>query len=105
CGTAATAQTEKDDWMVGGNFNINATDNRTELGFRPSAGYFVARNFALGGNLAFVFSKAGPVKNTEFGIGPFARLYFTSNVFRPFLYGDYSYNLRRTSSSDKTHFT
>ena len=93
---SASAQTEKEDWMVGGNFTINTAENNTRVELRPSAGYFILRNFAVGGNFLFSFSRIGEKKETAFGIGPFARLYFTSNVFRPFLHGDFSFNTSTT---------
>ena len=106
---SASAQTEKDDWMVGGNFTVNTTDNNTTIELRPSAGFFVLRNFAVGGNFLLSFSKTGQYKETRFGVGPFARLYFTDNVFRPFLHGDFTFNTMSTrqpnASKYNTHGT
>ena len=51
--TVTNAQTDKGDWMVGGNFRLNTSDNNTEIAFTPNAGVFVINNLALGGNLTF----------------------------------------------------
>ena len=91
--TAANAQTEKGDWMVGGNFNLNTADNNSEITFTPGAGAFIANNFAFGGTLALSFSKSGDNKYTVFGIGPFARYYFTteSQSVRPVIHGSFNF--------------
>jgi hypothetical protein len=79
------AQTEKNDWLVGGRLDINTGDNSTNIGFSPGAGVFLINNFAFGGNLALSYQKTGDVKYTNFGIGPFVRYYFTNAQARPLL--------------------
>ena len=56
---AVHAQTEKGDWMVGGNMTINTTSDNSQFTVQPSAGYFFARNFVAGANGALGFSKTG----------------------------------------------
>ena len=83
----ANAQTEKGDWMVGGGFRLNTSDNNTEIALTPNAGAFVINNLALGGNLGFAYVKSGDTKVTSFGIGPFVRYYFTNANVRPIFHG------------------
>ena len=92
------AQTEKGDWMVGGNLRLNTSDNNTVIALTPDAGLFVLNNLAIGGNLIFDYSKVGNIKRTDFGIGPFLRYYFSNADIRPLLQG----NLNFISSRNKT---
>lgn len=96
--TVAYAQTDKGDWMVGGNFRLNTAENNTEITFTPNAGGFITDNLALGGNLLFEYSEFGSIKRTDFGIGPFVRYYFTKANVRPVLHG----SLNFVSSRNKT---
>jgi len=92
----ANAQTEKGDWMVGGNFSLNTSDNNTEVALTPDAGIFIINNLALGANLGFIYSKSGDVKVTSFGIGPFMRYYFTKAMVRPILHGNLNFLSQKT---------
>lgn len=89
--TTVNAQTEKGDVMVGGRLDLNTGDNSTYIGFTPAVGVFVINNVAVGGNIGITHQKSGDVKNTNFGIGPFARWYFTQAKARPLLHGAFSY--------------
>jgi hypothetical protein len=89
--TAANAQTEKGDWMVGGGLRLNTSDNSTEIGFAPNAGIFVINNLAIGGNILLDYTKAGDAKVTTFGFGPFVRFYFTDAKVRPIIQGNVNY--------------
>lgn len=84
------AQTEKEDWMVGGNFRLNTSGN-TEISLTPNAGIFFIRNFAFGGNVNLNYSKNGSVKTTAFGIGPYLRYYFGHEQVRPILHGNFNF--------------
>lgn len=95
---AIHAQTDKGDWMLGGNFRLNTSDNNTQIAFTPMAGGFVIDNLAIGGNLIFDYSKLGNIKRTDFGIGPFVRYYFTKANVRPIIHG----SLNFLSSRNKT---
>jgi hypothetical protein len=95
---AADAQTEKGDWMLGGNFRLNTSNNNTVIALTPDAGLFVINNLAIGGNFIFDYSKLGNIKRTDFGIGPFLRYYFTNADVRPLLQG----SLNFVSSRNKT---
>lgn len=94
----ANAQTEKGDWMVGGGFRLNTSDNNTVIALTPNAGVFIIKNLALGGNLEFSYAKTGDTKITVFGIGPFVRYYFTNANVKPILHG----NLGFISQTTKT---
>ncbi len=89
----ANAQTEQGDWMVGGNFRLNTSDKNTEIVFTPNAGIFVVDNLAIGGNFSLSHTKSGNNKYTSFGVGPFARYYFTtaSQTVRPIIHGSFNY--------------
>lgn len=45
---AANAQTDQNDWMVGGHFRLNTSDNNTQIAFTPNAGVFLVDNLAFG---------------------------------------------------------
>lgn len=94
--SAVNAQTEKGDWMVGGNFRLNTSDNNTEIGLTPTAGLFVIENLAIGANLTISYSKNGTRKLTDLGIGPFVRYYFTNANVRPLLQGNLSFITEKT---------
>lgn len=89
--TAATvsAQTEKGDWMVGGNFALNTAKNNAVFSLTPSAGYFFARNFVGGGIFSFTYSKQGDAKSTSVGAGPFARYYFGNSHLKPMVVAEF----------------
>lgn len=93
---AAMAQTEKGDWMVGGGFNLNTSENNTVISLSPSAAAFVVNNLALGGNLKLAYTKEGLVKITSFGIGPWMRYYFTQANVRPILQGNFNFLSSKT---------
>ncbi len=93
----SNAQTDKSDWMVGGNFRLNTSDNNTEIALTPNGGIFVIDNLAIGGNLTLSYTEAGSVKVTSFGIGPFVRYYFTKANVRPIFH----FNLNFVSDKTK----
>jgi hypothetical protein len=86
-GFATQAQTDKEDWMVGGNLSINTTQNNSQFSLYPSAGYFFAKNFAAGTQIDLSFGKNGSTKFSTVGISPFARLYFDlkEDHFKPLI--------------------
>ncbi len=90
-GYGAMAQTEHGNWLIGGNFNINTASNSTTIGLNPTAGYFIADNFAVGGTVQLEFDKFGENKSTTFGIGPLARYYFGKNNIKPFVDGELNF--------------
>jgi hypothetical protein len=87
----AFSQTDKGDWMVGGRIDINTGKNSTHIGFTPNAGVFFFENFAAGGTITFDYAKSGDNKTTDFGIGPFARYYFTHHKARPLVHANVNY--------------
>lgn len=84
-------QTEKGDWIVGGRVDLNTGENSSQIRFNPGAGVFVVNNLALGGNFAIEYAKSGDVKTTNFGLGPFARYYFTTSNARPLVHTAFNY--------------
>jgi len=93
CGVlfSASAQTDKGDWIVGGRIDLNTGENSSEFGFNPDAGIFVINNLAVGANLDIDYLKSGDTKTTRFGVGPFARFYFTRHMVRPLVHGNVNY--------------
>lgn len=106
----ANAQTDKGDWMVGGGVGLNTSRNNTVIDLSPSAAYFVANNFAVGGNFKLAYSKEGLIKTTTFGLGPWMRYYFTQADVRPVIQGNFDFISRKTkvnntsSTNNGTHF-
>jgi hypothetical protein len=105
----SNAQTNKGDWMVGGNLRLNTAENNTQISFTPNAGVFVVDNLAIGGNFGLSYSKSGNNKFTSFNIGPFARYYFTTETqtIRPLLHATFNYlstksKISNTASSTNT---
>lgn len=104
-GFAATAQTEKGNWLVGGTLGLNTSKNNTNINFSPAAGYFFLHNFAAGAALNLGYSKIAFNKVSTFGIGPFARYYFGTMNIRPFGDAELSFDSQKsktTSSSSST---
>ena len=88
---ALNAQTDKGDWMVGGNLAFNTAKKNTSIQFTPQAGFFFAKNFVLGGQLAVAYNEQGSTNITDFGIGPYVRYYFGETKARPFFAGDMNF--------------
>lgn len=89
----ATAQTDKGDWMVGGNMVIKTNKNDNEFALTPSAGYFFANNFVAGAEFNLQFIKKEDTKTNIFQAGPFARYYFNlkNSDFKPFLHASFDF--------------
>lgn len=85
------AQTEKGDWIVGGRVDLNTGENSTQIRFNPGAGIFVINNLAIGGNFVIDYAKSGDLKTTNFGLGPFARYYFTTSNAKPLIHTAFNY--------------
>jgi hypothetical protein len=85
------AQTNKGDWMVGGNIKINTGESNTQIGITPSAASFIGKNFAVGGTIGYEYSKQGNISSATFGIGPMARFYMGKNDFRPFFHTHFNF--------------
>lgn len=96
--TFAAAQTSPGNLMFGGGINISSVSQQSDVdaanssfSFSPSAGYFVAENFAVGLGFTIATEKSGPdnarIKESSFGIGPFARYYFFTSNEQFALYG------------------
>ena len=78
---AALAQTQKGNWLVGGNATFasikQGESSATTFGISPMAGYFVAENLALGAALNFSSIKEEDDDAvTSVSFGTFARYYF-----------------------------
>lgn len=101
--SAANAQTEMGNWLVGGNLSLNAVKNDTRISLTPSAGYFFARNFAAGAILNVNYAKIYETKQTLFGVGPFARYYFGTLNFRPFLDGELAFQTQKIKNANSSN--
>jgi hypothetical protein len=98
-GLAASAQTEKGSWLVGGNLTLNTAKQNTQIAVNPSAGYFFINNFAAGVNGNVSHSKFGGNKSTTLGVGPFARYYFGTMNIRPLLEASLDFNSNKVETS------
>ncbi len=79
------AQTEKDNWLVGGNVGFRTNKNSNFFNLSPNAGLFVKNNLAIGAGLNISAGKTGTVKYSSVGLGPFARWYLgKSETVKPF---------------------
>lgn len=101
-GLAASAQTEKGNYLVGGNFELNTAKNNTVIAFSPSLGYFLINNFAVGANLNLSYTKSLNAKTTGFGLGPFARYYLGTLNIRPFGEADFNFTSQKTKVSSSS---
>lgn len=101
------AQTEKGDWLVGGNMMINTTSGNSQFTLQPSAGYFFAHNFAAGAEFLLSFVKAGDEKTSIVGLGPFARYYFEPKEghFKPFVHTSIDFSSKTTKIPDLNNNT
>ena len=88
---SSNAQTDQGDWLIGGRFDLNTGENSSRFSFSPGAGIFVINNLAIGGNFAIDYVKSGDVKTTDFGLGPFARYYFTTSNAKPLVHTAFNY--------------
>jgi hypothetical protein len=88
---ASFSQTDKGDFLVGGNLGFRTNSSSSNFNLTPNVGYFFARHFAAGANLTVNFEKEGNVKTTDLGIGPFMRYYIGESTFRPFLHASIGY--------------
>ena len=79
------AQTEKGNFLLGGNLELNTDKNdgaaKTDLNFSvvPSVGYFFTNNFAVGTGIGYEYAKTynatTSAKSTAFVVSPFLRGY------------------------------
>ncbi len=95
----AHAQTEKNNWLVGGNLQLNTAKSNTVVGLTPMAGKFIVNNFVVGGTFNLTYTKTGTDKQTQFGVGPFARYYFFTARLRPFIQADVNFESANSSGT------
>jgi hypothetical protein len=79
-GSAANAQTQKGNIMVGGtiaNLGLNFQKQSTQfsMDLTPKAAWFIKDGLALGGYVNFGLSTDNPGTNTNYGVGALARYY------------------------------
>lgn len=80
----ASAQTEKGNYIIGSdlaNLNLNFQKNNTTFGLSisPKVAWFIQDNFAIGGLVDLGLQTGKGFTNTNYGIGPLARYYFTAS--------------------------
>jgi hypothetical protein len=98
---SAFAQTNKGDWMIGGNIRVNTAESNNEVTIQPMAGYFFAKNFAAGTEFKFSYSKFGAEKSRSIGVGPFARYYFNlrNSSFKPLVHSTFTFESVNTNEN------
>lgn len=72
---SANAQTEKGNWLLGGNVSFQTSDGTSVFMAAPNLGYFVAKNLAAGARLNLLTSEG----YTAWAVGPFVRGYFAGS--------------------------
>ena len=95
------AQTNKTDWMIGGNIRVNTAKSNNEVTIQPMAGYFFADNFAAGSEFKLSYSKFGAEKSRSIGVGPFARYYFNlkNSSFKPLVHSTVTFESVNTNEN------
>ena len=98
--TVVNAQTEKGDWMVGGNIVISTPTGNSQFTVQPMGGYFIAKNFAAGASVVLDFTKVGDTKYSTITAGPFARYYINlkNSAFKPFFHVEYNLGNKVTTT-------
>ena len=91
----AQAQTERGTLLLGGDISYQSSDGNSLFTASPNIGFFIARNFAIGGQFV-LFSQEG---YTSWAIGPFVRGYFAGSDKGKF-YGQFGVNVGGASNSD-----
>jgi outer membrane protein len=83
------AQTSKGGWLLGGSGSVRFNDP-FYLDLNPLAGYFVAKNLAVGTQVSFNIASSQRYNSrlTTIGLSPFVRYYFLNTKLRPFLKTD-----------------
>jgi len=75
------SQTDKGQWMIGGDGYIGSLGQGFYINLNPNLAYFFSDNFAAGGK--FLFRTATETENsTAFVLGPFARYYIGKRKVR-----------------------
>lgn len=97
-----SAQTNQDDWMVGGNLRVNTARNSSQFEFSPSVGYFLMDGLAIGARLSYETEKLGTNRVKGVGFGPFARYYFGSEKLLPFFEGAFDFSNRKYETGSLT---
>lgn len=69
---SADAQTEKGNFLLGGNVTFQTSDGTSVFMAAPNLGYFVANNIAVGARVNLLTSEG----YTAWAAGPFVRGYF-----------------------------
>ncbi|WP_126971577.1 outer membrane beta-barrel protein [Gynurincola endophyticus] len=99
---SVNAQTDKGDWIVGGNLTLATPSNSTYFAVSPQASYFFLNNLAVGGAVDYTFSKAGSTKTNNFTIGPSVRYYFNlkEDHLKPLLHAGVGFGTQSTKTGN-----
>jgi len=92
---SANAQTEKGTLLLGGDISFQTSDGNSLFTAKPAVGYFIANNFAIGGQFT-LFASDG---FTSWAIGPFIRAYFAGSEKGKF-YGQLGLNVGGASGTN-----
>lgn len=110
-GSAAFAQVNKGQWLVGGNVSFATTKQAdadddfrtTSFDVSPNAGYFFINQLAGGlrVNLNLTKTKVAEDATTSFIVAPFARYYFLPAAEKINVFADASYGFGSTGTAKK----
>ncbi len=99
------AQTDKGDFLVGGNVGFQTGKESNMFNLSPNFGGFIANNFAIGGRLSLLSSKQGDVRTSSFGIGPFARYYIGKAETKPFIVTEFNFLSSKIKADNNIEIT
>jgi hypothetical protein len=92
---SVNAQTEKGTLLLGGDISFQTSDGNSLFTAKPNVGFFVANNFAIGGQFT-LFAGDG---FTSWALGPFVRGYFAGSEKGKF-YGQLGLNVGGATGTD-----
>lgn len=99
----SSAQFEKGNYIVGGEFEANFTSptsgdvHNHHIAFDPRVGYYFMNGLAAGIDLTGEFNKTGNEKSNDFGGGPFVRYHLTKYLYAE---GSYQYLEHNVQTDD-----
>lgn len=108
----ANAQLQEGNWMVGSDIANMKFNNGTNIQLNPKAAYFIKNRWAVGAevNLGITKANGSSTTQTNWGITPFTRYYFSDNEVNSmlnngtfFAEGSVGFGGRNSSSGNTTN--
>ena len=111
-----SAQTEKGNWMFGGNGDYSNFITKNDLGttskystitINPNAAYFIKDNWAIGGNLNYRNYSSNYFGNSNsYGLGILTRYYFLkpTKIYNLFAQANFIYSITHADITGSSQF-